>query len=207
MPESPEEFHARISAAVGANGRLPTPPISDWGTFPWDVIEGAIVPATLQPPADEGPREGEGDRPCPVCRPEQSGVIWENERWRVKHFAEPSGLPLVLILEPHEHLDYGELDDNQAAELGRISVWLNRIMEGLPHIARTHVMRIGDGCSHLHVWFMARPSGIPQTRGSFAVDWDDILPPVPQEIWLADMATVGASSPTTTDGHSSRDRE
>lgn len=189
MPESAEETYARVTAATDG-GRLPTPSFSEWSTFPWEVADGQLVAKPLARPAAEEPREGEGDRPCPVCA-ERTGVIWENDAWRVKtHPRGQSGLPLVLILETHEHLDYHELDDEQAAELGRISVWLARIIESLPEIARCHVHRYGDGCSHVHVWFAARTTGLLSTRGSFALEWDDIIPPGPEEVWRADLAAV-----------------
>jgi hypothetical protein len=34
---------------------------------------------------------------------------------------------------------------------------------------------------------MARPARIPQLIGSFAAIWDDILPPVPEDVWRADL--------------------
>lgn len=187
MPESAEEVYARVSAA---GGRLPTPPITEWPTFPWEVEDGALVAKRLASPEAEQPREGEGDRPCPVCKP-PTGVIWEDETWRVKtHPRGQSGLPLVLLLEAHEHIDYHELDDDQAADLGRISVRLARIVESLPEIARCHVHRFGDGCSHVHVWFTARTAGLLSTRGSYAMEWDEIIPPGPEDVWKADLAAV-----------------
>ena len=44
----------------------------------------------------------------------------------------PTGLPLVLVLPTREHVDAGEIDDDQASEFGRISNRLVRIIEGLP---------------------------------------------------------------------------
>jgi hypothetical protein len=45
----------------------------------------------------------------------------------------------------------------------------------------------------LHWWFMARPARLPQLIGSFAAIWDDILPPVPEEIRRADLARLAAA--------------
>ena len=33
-------------------------------------------------------------------------------------------------------------------------------------------------------------AGLLSIRGSFAVDWDDILPPGPEDVWRADLAAV-----------------
>jgi hypothetical protein len=40
---------------------------------------------------------------------------------------------------------------------------------------------------------MARPARIPQLIGSFAAIWDDILPPVPEDIWRKDVDAVVAA--------------
>ena len=118
---------------------------------------GAARP--LPPPADEPRPRGERGRPCGACAgfdPER--VVWEDERWVLTHEGAPSGLPLVVVLHTREHVDLGDLDDELASELGRISVRLTRIIGHLPHIGRVHVNRWGDGGSHFHLWFFARPA-------------------------------------------------
>ena len=40
---------------------------------------------------------------------------------------------------------------------------------------------------------MARPLGLVQARGSFAVEWDDVLPPRPRDEWEADLRRVAAA--------------
>ena len=191
MPESAADLYARIVAQVGEGGRLPTPSIADWGTFPWEAQDGTVVARPLSAPVPEEPRQGENGVDCRACASGAAeSTIWRDDRWRVRHLGERSGLPLVLFLETHEHLDFTDLDEAQAAELGMLSVRLARIIESLPHIARCHVMRVGDGAEHLHVWFLARTEGLLQTRGSFAAEWDDILPPGPEDIWRADLAEV-----------------
>ena len=37
---------------------------------------------------------------------------------------------------------------------------------------------------------MARPARIPQLIGSFAAIWDDILPPLPEDVWRENLAIV-----------------
>ncbi|GEP39878.1 hypothetical protein NPS01_35410 [Nocardioides psychrotolerans] len=192
MPESAEEVYARIVAAVGTDGRLPMPPIGDWDIFPWEVVDGALVPKVLQPPSDEPARFGDSmDKPCGACtRPDPTRLVWEDEFWVLTHGGQPSGLPLVLTLHTREHLDLGDLDDELASQLGRISNRLVRIMENLPEIARVHVDRWGDGGAHLHVWFFARTARLTNVLGSTALEWDDILPAGPEGIWRADLHTV-----------------
>jgi hypothetical protein len=191
MPESPEDLYARIVDQVGPGGRLPMSPVSEWDVFPWEVVDGALVPKVLAPPLqDEAPRPGDpGGGPCPTCANDAGDRIWENERWTVKPMPR-SGMPLILMLEPREHLDYTDLDDDMATEFGRLSVWLSRIMSNLPYVGRVHVMRVGDGGSHLHVWHIARPERMPGILGSMALEWDEMLPPPPEEIWRADLEAV-----------------
>ena len=40
---------------------------------------------------------------------------------------------------------------------------------------------------------MARPARLPQLIGSFAAIWDDILPPVPEDGWRADLEALVAA--------------
>lgn len=195
MPEPAEEVYARVVAAVGDDGHLPMPALGDWDVFPWVVVDGELAPRTLLPPSDEPPRFGESDdKPCGECSGgfDASRVVWEDEVWVLTHAGAPSGLPLVLKLHPREHLDLGNLDDELASQLGRITTRLVRITEGLPHIGRTHVMRFGDGGSHLHVWFASRTARLTNILGSPTIDWDDVLPPGPEDVWRADLSTVAA---------------
>ncbi len=194
MAEPADVVYARILAAVGEDGRLPMSPGATWDIFPWEAVDGAVVPQVLPPPSDEPTRGGEDPaKPCGTCAgldPEQ--VVWEDGRWVLTHQGAPSGLPLVLVLHPREHLDLGDLDDDQASELGRITNRLVRIVENLEHVGRVHVNRWGDGGSHLHVAFFARTARLTHVLGSPAMEWDDIIPPGDEQVWRADLATVAA---------------
>jgi hypothetical protein len=193
MPESPEEIHARVVAAVGVDGRLPMPPVHEWEIFPWELVDGELVPKVVQPPyaGPERPRAGAEGVDCFNCTGHgDADLVWENRRWKLTHPTAPKGLPLVLWLASKEHMDYPDMDDDLASEYGRISVWLCRIMERLPHIGRVHVNRWGDGSEHLHVWFLARPERLPGILGSLAVEWNEMLPPVPEDVWRADIKEV-----------------
>lgn len=193
MPEPAEDVYARIVDTVGVDGHLPMPDQGGWDIFPWTVVDGAIAPRTLTAPSDEAPRFGESDdKPCGACDPTRGAdrVVWEDEHWILTHQGAPSGLPLVLLLGTREHLDMGELDDELASQLGRITNRMVRIVENLPHIGRVHVNRWGDGGSHFHQWFFARTARLTNVLGSTALDWDDIIPPGPEDVWRADLHTV-----------------
>ncbi|MDX6447624.1 MAG: hypothetical protein QOD08_87, partial [Gaiellaceae bacterium] len=49
------------------------------------------------------------------------------------------------------------------------------------------------GSAHLHWWFMARKTGLRQTASGFAMIWDDVLPPTPEDVHRANLATVVAA--------------
>jgi diadenosine tetraphosphate (Ap4A) HIT family hydrolase len=193
MAENAEQVYARVVSTVGTDGHLPLPPQGGWDIFPWTVVEGAIAPRTLPPPADEDPRWGESpEKPCGLCTQgvQPDRVVWEDEHWVLTHEGKPSGLPVVVVLHPREHLDFGQLDDDRASEFGRISNRLARIIEGLPNIARCHVLRYGDGGAHMHIFFVGRTERLTRVLGSPTIDWDEILPPGPEDVWRADLHAV-----------------
>jgi hypothetical protein len=187
VAESAEQVHARITES----GPLAAPPSNAWDNFPWAVRDGEIVPRQLPPPSDDPARKGETPDTCASCSGvNQDRAVWEDESWRLLHLGRPGGLPLVLILEPRVHADFGQLDDDLASEHGRISNRLTRIIEGLDNIARCHVLRFGDGGAHAHTWFVARTARLTGVIGSPVIEWDDVLPPGPEDVWRADLRTV-----------------
>jgi diadenosine tetraphosphate (Ap4A) HIT family hydrolase len=185
VPETPEELYERAADS------LRMPPVEEWDTFPFD---GEMRPRDLLPPVEkEKPRFGEGGVDCRRCEAADDAYIWTSERWRLMGIG-PTGLPVVVILEPREHLgELGDIPDDLLSDLGVMLGRVERAVRSVGEIARVHVCKWGDGSEHLHWWFMARPARIPQLIGSFAAIWDDILPPVPEEIWRANLDAVAAA--------------
>ncbi|MEO3746276.1 hypothetical protein [Plantactinospora sp. B5E13] len=168
----------------------PVPDFTRWPSFPF---EGEFRVKQLdEPVAVEPPRKGEGSSECHSCNAPDDAYIWVSERWRVRAMDRPTGLPMVLILESRSHLDLGDLPNLLAAELGVMTVRLERAIRSLDGVARVHVNRWGDGAAHLHLWFLARPYGRLQLRGTFLSLWDDILPPIPEPQWRENLALVAA---------------
>jgi hypothetical protein len=166
------------------------PAFVNWPSFPF---EGQLRVKRLDPPAaEEPPRDGEDPETCAACNTADESYIWVSERWRVRALDAPSGLPMVLILETRSHLDIGDLPNMLAAEMGVMTVRLERAIRSLDDVARVHVNRWGDGAAHLHLWFLARPVGQLQMRGSFLSMWDDILDPIPEDRWRESLAMVAA---------------
>ena len=120
---------------------------------------------------------------------EPDSLVCVNERWSLVAFDEPR-LPLAVMVMPREHLDFGDLDDAMAAELGVISVRVARAVEALDVVGRMHVYKIGDGGAHLHQFLLARPAGMLQLRGSCLTLWEEMLPVVPPEQSAAVLRVV-----------------
>jgi hypothetical protein len=169
---------------------VPLPDFTRWPSFPF---EGDMRVKPLAAPVDvEPPRSGEDAADCVACSTPDDAYVWISERWRVRAMDRPTGLPMVLILECRSHLDLGDLPNLLAAELGVMTVRLERAIRSLDGVARVHVNRWGDGSAHLHMWFLARPYGRLQLRGTFLSLWDDILPVIPEQQWRENLALVAA---------------
>jgi hypothetical protein len=192
MPESSQEFYDRVQAAAAeSGGRLAVPPdILDSEIFPFET-DGLRTRAFDPPVLPEPPRAGEGDKPCHRCG-RTDDVLWANERWLLTR-SPISSLPFSAMLEPREHVDFGDLSAEMAAEMGQLIVACERSARSLAGVSRCHVYVWGDGSSHAHVWFLARPEGLLQLRGSSLGDWTDLLPPRPAADLRADQRLVVAS--------------
>lgn len=185
MPETPEEFWERTRHA------LRTPPLGEWESWPFT---GEVTPKELDPPVEaEKPRHGVGGADCHACAKGIERAIWHDERWMLAPLCEPSGLPFVCLLETRAHVDFPDLDDEHAAELGPLLVRIERAVASIPGVGNVHVGRWGEGSEHCHIWFMARPARMEQLRSSFAAIWDDVLPPTPREVWDANAEIVRAA--------------
>jgi diadenosine tetraphosphate (Ap4A) HIT family hydrolase len=193
MPETGDDLHRRVLEAAGPDARLPMPPVDEWDTFPFD---GDLRVRPLEPPADEPPRMGEDPADCWRCQRGDEDAIWTDERWRLVTLPEPSGLPVVTLLEPRAHVDLDDLPDDLALDLGPLIARVNRAVLEVDGVRRVHVGRWGEGSAHLHLWFMGRPDRMLQLRSSFAAIWDDVLPPTPEPTWQENLAIVARALAT-----------
>ena len=183
MPEAPEALWQR------AQGALRAPPVEEWDTWPF---AGPVTPRSLEPPTAERERFGAGGIGCARCEHGDTDALWSDPNWIVRALP-PSGLPIVVLLETRAHHDFPDLPDELAAELGPLLLRVHRAVMTVGEIGRVHVCRFGEGGEHCHVWFIPRPARMPQLASSFAAIWDDVLPPVPEEIWRANCDIVAAA--------------
>src|SRR5581483_527120 len=185
MLETPEQFWER------AHNALRTPPLAEWDTWPFD---GDVTPRELERPVDkEPPRHGEDPVDCRECETGIEGALWHNDRWYLRPLNEPSGLPCVVLLMTRMHVDFTDLDEQHAAELGPLLLRMHRAVMSVPSVGNVHVGRWGEGSAHCHIWFMGRTARLTQLRSSFAAVWDDILPPLPEDVWRANLEHVRAA--------------
>jgi diadenosine tetraphosphate (Ap4A) HIT family hydrolase len=120
------------------------------------------------------------------------------EEWEAWPF-EGELRPVIVTLFPREHYaDPGDLADELAAELGVMIARVERAVRSVGEIGRVHVYRLGDGSEHLHWWFLARPARLPQLTTNLVAIWDDVLPPLPEELWRENLAAVKAALSETT---------
>jgi diadenosine tetraphosphate (Ap4A) HIT family hydrolase len=184
MPENAHEIHAR------ARDALRDPPVEEWATWPF---EGPVRARALAPPGPERERDGESADDCSACAKPDSDYLWTDDDWRLLA-AEPSGLPIVLMLEPRAHFDSpADLPDDLARTQGIMLGRVERAVLSVGEIGRVHIGRWGEGAAHLHWWFIARPAGLPQLASSMAEIWDEVLPPTPEDVWRENVARVAAA--------------
>jgi diadenosine tetraphosphate (Ap4A) HIT family hydrolase len=181
---------AREAEARSPHGRLPLPDYVDWPTYPY---EGEL---RVRPVADvvvpEPPRHGAGGVGCRACSRPDEDYLWVDAEWRVASTEAPTGMPVVLLLEPRKHADLGDLPEELVRAIGPMLWRIERALSTLDGVGRVHINRWGDGAEHLHWWFFVRPYGLVQARGSFLSDWDDVFPPRPREEWQTDLQRVAA---------------
>lgn len=149
--------------------------------LPWAFEEITMRPLE-QMLVPENPRGGETDpSECGPCK-RSPNTIWHDELWQVYASPEPSGLPFIGALSPRDHWLLEDAPIEVLAALGPIMQRMSEAIKTIPGVARCHFGRWNDGSAHLHLWALARPAGMMQARGAALAFWDDVLPPMPQEM-------------------------
>jgi diadenosine tetraphosphate (Ap4A) HIT family hydrolase len=181
MSLEPSEYVKRLP--IGEQIPFPSDGIPFWEVFPY---EGELRIKVLEEPTlPEPPRHGEaGPEDCHACNSPDADFLWTDEHWRLGSFPEPAALPAMVLLQPRGHYDLHDLPPERAAELGAMLQRVERAIMSLGGIARVHVNKWGDGGAHLHMFLIARPEGMMQMRGTCLPLWDDVLPKVPNAVWI-----------------------
>ena len=203
MPESAEEFYARIAAAADDEGRLAfRRGVEDWETFPLDSSSWRLRP--IGPLLDsERPRSAEDVADCWCRRVDanldhvQAKIVWRDAHW-VLGASRESGIPVTLFLEPRRHADLVDLPEERAAEMGRLLVVVAAAVEALPSVGRAHVCRWGDGSAHLHWWVRVAPPASRSCWGRFSRSGKNICHAYPRPSATRTCASSSTGSSTHT---------
>ena len=147
----------------------------------WFPFSGDITVKPLEVPViPEPPRAGEGGVDCRQCARTDDHYLWVDDQWRLQPYT-PSPIPGIVLLMSRHHVDsFTDMTPELLASLGPMVKRIEDVLLGLGNIARVHVLRWGDGGEHFHLWFMPRPLGAMQFRGSMLPMWLDLLPDLPE---------------------------
>ena len=160
----------------------------DWFPFTGDVRIKALNPPVIPEP-DRHDLPGD----CKHCSRPDEDFVWVNENWRLIAYL-PTEFAGCVLLMPRDHYDsFADLPDELLTELGPLTARIERAVLGLGGIGRVHVCRYGDGGAHFHLWFLPRPLGALQLRGSMLPVWMDLLPKVPDEEARAALDQIAAA--------------
>jgi diadenosine tetraphosphate (Ap4A) HIT family hydrolase len=144
----------------------------------WFPFAGDITVKPLEPPVvPEPPRAGLTADDCHACGRDDDTYLWTDRHWRL-HGMLPTQIPGIVLLETRAHIDsFADMPAELLAEIGPMAARVEQVLhDALDDVARVHVNRWGDGGAHFHLWFMPRPLGALQLRGSMLPMWLDLMP-------------------------------
>jgi diadenosine tetraphosphate (Ap4A) HIT family hydrolase len=158
---------------------------------PWFPFTGEIAVKPLQDPVvPEPPRSDEDADTCSWCARPDTDFIWTDDDWRLLR-SDPAELPGIVLLQPRRHADsFADLPPDLLAGLGPMMARVERAVLSIGDIGRVHVCRWGDGSGHFHVWFLPRPAGALQLRGSMLPMWLDLMSALPDDQVRPSMVTI-----------------
>jgi diadenosine tetraphosphate (Ap4A) HIT family hydrolase len=138
----------------------------------------------------EPPRRDSDPTECGSCRRPDSECVWTDETWRVRALL-PTPVPGVVLLNTRAHHEsFSDLTPELLGALGPMIARMERAVELIGEVGRVHLNRWGDGGAHFHLWFIPRPLGALQLRGSCLPMWFDVLPDLDDEAAKAPLCTI-----------------
>jgi diadenosine tetraphosphate (Ap4A) HIT family hydrolase len=161
---------------------------------PWFPFEGAISVKALQDRVVPEPaRAGHAAADCAVCARPESDYIWANADWALRPDRD-TPFPGVALLLTRGHYDsYADLPESLLGQIGAMTARVEKAVLSIGDVAGVHVCRWGDGSAHFHQWFLPRPLGAPQLRGSMLPMRMDLLTVLPADAIDAALATIWAA--------------
>ena len=158
--------------------RATVTPLEELIPDPWFPVRGrrrgqGAAAARWSPSRRAGMTAGD----CSDCARGRRHVRLDDEHWRLTALPADRALGPGPARDPRPpRLVRGHAADDLLAELGPLTARIERAIRRLGGIARVHVPRYGDGGEHFHLWFLPRPLGALQLRGSMLPVWMDVLP-------------------------------
>lgn len=159
-------------------------------THPWIGADENELPLKelSRPVPVEPPLNGVGGVDCWACAPPQDGwTVYEDDLWRVRALTQDRTFPGSAMLTTQRHAtSITDLTQEEAATYGPMCQRITRALLDRPagpvgfgdgRVGRVHMHFWGDGGEHFHLWFFPRPYGYLDLRGSFLVEWEELLPP------------------------------
>ncbi len=160
-----------------------------WFPFAGDITVKPLDPSVVPEPE----RVGVDPASCPSCKRPDTDYVWTDDNWRLVA-PQPSKLRGTVLLETRAHHDsFADMPSDLLAEIGPVIARVEEAILGLGDIARVHVCRWGDGGAHFHLWFLPRPLGMLQLRGSMLPMWEDFLPEMAPEDAGSVLRELGAA--------------
>lgn len=174
-------------------------------THPWiGADENELPLKELSPPQfPEPPLSGAGGVDCSGCNPAaEEWTVLEDDLWRVTALHRDMTFPGAAMLTTRRHATgLSDLTPGEAATFGVLCQRVTRALlsreAGSPgygdgRVGRVHLHFWGDGGEHFHVWFFPRPLGYLDLRGSYLVEWEELLPNATEQELLAAAADLRA---------------
>lgn len=152
----------------------------------WFAFEGDIKIKKLEDPVIPEPaRSGEGGVNCRECAKSDEDFAWTDDNWRLQVY-RPTSIAGIVLLNSREHFDsFADMPPELLADLGHMIKRVEAACLSVGDVGRVHVTRVGDGAEHFHLWFMSRPLGAMQLRGSMLPVWMDVMPDLPEDVVTA----------------------
>ena len=167
-------------------------------THPWIGADENTLPLKqLSPPVlPEPPLGGVDGIDCDACgRAVDNWTVYEDDTWRVRALRRDITFPGTAMLESVRHAKgVADLTPEEAAGFGTMCQRVSQALLSRPaggpgygdgRVGRVHMHFWGDGGEHFHVWFFPRPLGYLDLRGSYLVEWEELLPSASEEDLLA----------------------
>lgn len=160
----------------------------------WFPFAGDLTVKPLEDPIVPEPERADLDPDtCHACSRPDTDFVWTNDRWRLGPCL-PTQIPGIVLLQPRAHHDsFADLAPDLLAEVGPMAARVEQALHDTGDVGRVHVNRWGDGGAHFHLWFMPRPAGVLQLRGSMLPMWLDLMPDIEASVARDRLLRIGSA--------------